>query len=164
MAWRSSVVVQFKSITDQAPNPYTRGPSDKGCSYLMRPDRQNALPRARRITCPALHRQPVCLRTLNLRFVAWPLDLGLGTLNARVVAWPLELGCAVGPLVAPLHRTLVFAPRPRLFGGPLAPYASHIFDLRHLHVLRDHDAIRHEPFMGMRAGPSPRARLLGWVG
>ena len=26
------------------------------------------------------------------RFVAWPLELGLGTLNARFVAWPLELG------------------------------------------------------------------------
>ena len=26
------------------------------------------------------------------RFVAWPLELGLGTLNPRFVAWPLELG------------------------------------------------------------------------
>ena len=26
------------------------------------------------------------------RFVAWPLELGLGTHNPRFVAWPLELG------------------------------------------------------------------------
>ena len=26
------------------------------------------------------------------RFVAWPLELGLGTLNPRFAAWPLELG------------------------------------------------------------------------
>ena len=28
----------------------------------------------------------------NPRFVAWPLELGLGTLNPRFVVWPLELG------------------------------------------------------------------------
>ena len=32
------------------------------------------------------------LGTRNPRFVAWPLELGLGTLNPRFVAWPLELG------------------------------------------------------------------------
>ena len=30
--------------------------------------------------------------THNPRFVAWPLELGLGTHNPRFVAWPLELG------------------------------------------------------------------------
>ena len=29
--------------------------------------------------------------TLNPRFVAWPLELGLGSHNPRFVAWPLEL-------------------------------------------------------------------------
>ena len=32
------------------------------------------------------------LGTHNPRFVAWPLELGLGTHNPRFVAWPLELG------------------------------------------------------------------------
>ena len=32
------------------------------------------------------------LRTCNPCFVAWPLELGLGTLNPRFVVWPLELG------------------------------------------------------------------------
>ena len=32
------------------------------------------------------------LGTHNPRFVAWPLDLGSGTRNPRFVAWPLELG------------------------------------------------------------------------
>ena len=31
-------------------------------------------------------------QSLNPRFVAWPLELGLGTLNPRFVVWPLELG------------------------------------------------------------------------
>ena len=31
-------------------------------------------------------------QSLNPRFVAWPLELGLGTHNPRFVAWPLELG------------------------------------------------------------------------
>ena len=30
-------------------------------------------------------------QSLNPRFVAWPLELGLGTHNPRFVAWPLEL-------------------------------------------------------------------------
>ena len=32
------------------------------------------------------------LGTHNPRFVPWPLELGLGTHNPRFVAWPLELG------------------------------------------------------------------------
>ena len=39
---------------------------------------------------PVLLRKPGQLS--NPRFVAWPLELGLGTLNPRFVAWPLELG------------------------------------------------------------------------
>ena len=31
-------------------------------------------------------------QSLNPRFVAWPLELGLGTHNPCFVAWPLELG------------------------------------------------------------------------
>ena len=31
-------------------------------------------------------------QSLNPRFFAWPLELGLGTHNPRFVAWPLELG------------------------------------------------------------------------
>ena len=31
------------------------------------------------------------------RFVAWPLELGLGTHNPRFFAWPLELGVEYGP-------------------------------------------------------------------
>ena len=32
------------------------------------------------------------LGTHNPRFIAWPLELGLGTHNPRFIAWPLELG------------------------------------------------------------------------
>ena len=32
------------------------------------------------------------LGNLNPRFVAWPLELGLGNLNPRFVVWPLQLG------------------------------------------------------------------------
>ena len=39
---------------------------------------------------PVLLRKPGHL--FNPRFVAWPLELGLGTRNPRFVAWPLELG------------------------------------------------------------------------
>ena len=39
---------------------------------------------------PVLLRKPGQLS--NPRFVAWPLELGLGTLNPRFVALPLELG------------------------------------------------------------------------
>ena len=39
---------------------------------------------------PVLLRKPGQLS--NPRFVAWPLELGLGTRNPRFVAWPLELG------------------------------------------------------------------------
>ena len=48
--------------------------------------------------CRAFVREPdffflkLWFRTRNPRFVAWPLELGLGTLNPRFVAWPLELG------------------------------------------------------------------------
>ena len=37
----------------------------------------------------------------NPRFVAWPLELGLGTHNPRFVAWPPELGLGtLNPRVA----------------------------------------------------------------
>ena len=39
---------------------------------------------------PVLLRKPG--QSLNPRFVAQPLELGLGTRNPRFVAWPLELG------------------------------------------------------------------------
>ena len=39
---------------------------------------------------PVLLRKPG--QSLNPRFVAWPLELGLGTHNPRFVAWPLKLG------------------------------------------------------------------------
>ena len=33
----------------------------------------------------------VAVKDVNRRYVAWPLELGLGTLNPRFVVWRLEL-------------------------------------------------------------------------
>ena len=65
----------FLSISD----PYHYGIPQKAA--VMRGDVANL---------PVLLRKPGQLS--NPRFVAWPLEFGLGTLNPRFVAWPLELG------------------------------------------------------------------------
>ena len=64
------------------------------------------------------------------RFVAWPLELGLGTRNPRFVAWPLELGLGTrNPRFVFQGATLGLRPLPLL--GPCAESVprSHIRNL-----------------------------------
>ena len=68
---------------------------------------------------PVLLRKPGQLS--NPRFVAWPLELGLGTHTTRFVVWPLELGLGThnpGSVAWPLELELG-THHPRCVAWPL---------------------------------------------